>query len=170
MTSFWKGINEFEITDVTARADWSSTTPVPKFNGEHSQRKIFSDFFKSMVENNEWLSPMERMRQQQVSNDNYIAAWELWWKRFVNKRATLWNYLWKFYCLLPAAATEYINKLIMDATPEFLANMEGIGVNVEHCHLLLIYSIFQKLDQESKWLWDTSSKASLDIPKLAMLL
>lgn len=121
---FQTGINEFGPTNVTARVDRLSATlerirferiAIP--NGEYDRWKTFNDLYKSLVDNSEGIFPVEKMQylkphvvgdasrviqHLKISNDNYIASWELLRKRCESKMSSAWNYLQKFYSLSPA--------------------------------------------------------------------
>ncbi|XP_037924409.1 uncharacterized protein LOC119660103 [Hermetia illucens] len=121
---------------------------IPKFDGKYSQWRMFNDMFNSLIHCNETLSVVEKMQYLKthvqgdaarviqhldVNNENYEAARHMLRERYDNKRAMAWNYLHKFHNL-PMAKEDSDSsiKRVMDATAEFIANMNSIGVNTEH--------------------------------------
>ncbi|CAH1979224.1 unnamed protein product [Acanthoscelides obtectus] len=147
---------------------------IPHFDGSYDQWLFFRDTFRSLIHNNDALSPIQKfhylrlslkgsaadtIKSLEISNQNYNVAWDLLEERFENKQLLVNNHI-KALFDIPTIQREGYASLrdLVDRLQKHLRALEVLKLPVSHWDLILIYLISSKLDNATRREWEMRSK------------
>lgn len=143
---------------------------LPAFSGNYEEWITFKDLFISMVHNNSALSDVQKLhylkssvtgeaesllKHIQVTNNNYIQAWEVLSTRYGHKRLIV-NATLKRLFNIRKISTQTPNQLktLLDVTCECLHSLKNLNVSTESWDPIIIFLVVQKLDPDSHKEWE----------------
>lgn len=156
---------------------------IPTFSGKYVEWTSFKDLFVSLIHNNTNLDDVQKLhylkghlegeaeqllRHIPITADNYKACWSQLEDRYNNKKYLANCILQRFMNQknVNVESSSAIKELL-DVTNECLHALENLGIDVESWDIMVIYIISQKLDCESRKLWETkNNETSGELPKL----
>ena len=129
----------------------------------------FADLFKASVDSNNQLSNSEKLNYLKacakgeaaklissvtITDYNYEIAWELLHERYENKRSIVQAHLQAIWsqCSLKSESSTGLRKLL-ETTNENLRALTELGQPVEHWDAILVHSLSEKMDPESRKQW-----------------
>lgn len=147
---------------------------IPKYDGKsYESFPGFRDAFEAAVHNRENLSASQKfqylqglltgeaydlIRHMRVTGDDYENAWDMVKRRFDKKRHMVTNYIRRFIDQ-PSVSSGNCKSLrqLANATDEIIRGLSAIGNEARNRDPWLIFMLVQKLDQESRQAWATTS-------------
>lgn len=156
---------------------------IPTFSGSYVEWTSFRDLFVSLVHNNQGLDNVQKLhylkshlqgeaeqllRHIPIAADNYKTCWDQLENRFNNKRF-LANCILKRFMNQRNVTVESASSIkeLLDVTNESLHALKNLGIDVSSWDIMVIYIVAQKLDPESRKLWETkSNESSAELPQL----
>lgn len=158
---------------------------IPQFSGNLEEWISFRDIFENAIHKNSSISKAQKLTYLRsyltgeaaghiatlvISDANYDVAWTTLTNRYQNERVLLFSLLNRIINQpvhqFPSAAD--IRKLI-DTTQGAIRSLEFLQVPVQHWDVILVYIMFNKLDQSSRELWEHSI-TNTKIPALKDLI
>ncbi|XP_013164455.1 PREDICTED: uncharacterized protein LOC106115573 [Papilio xuthus] len=157
---------------------------IPTFSGKYVEWTSFRDLFVSLIHNNPSLDDVQRLhylkshlqgeaeqllRHIPITADNYTTCWAQLESRYNNKKF-LANCILKRFMNQRNITVESSSaiKELLDITNECLHALENLGVDVTSWDILVIYIVSQKLDPESRKLWENLiNDCSNKLPELS---
>lgn len=147
---------------------------LPKFSGSYNEYLQFFDTFKSLIEQNQSLSKVQKFyylksclvgeaqkitQSLEVTEQNYDIALDLLKKRYENKRIIINSHLKSIFDL-PSLTKENSHSLrtLLDTFLKDFRSLKNLGEPVENWSSILIYVLLSKLDFSSKREWENSIK------------
>lgn len=159
---------------------------IPTFSGEYQKWKAFHDIFEQTIHKNTRLSGVEKLQHLKTSvngqaaqiiqhlmitEENYEPAWDLLEKRYNNKRRIVSTYL---NTLLHQNKIQYATadqlKKIHDTTRECIYGIQSMEIDTNHCDFLLTHIILEKLDDETKRLFEQAIIDPKEVQKFDHLM
>lgn len=158
---------------------------IPKFSGKYSEWASFRDMFTSLIHNNGSIDNVQKLhylkssvtgeaeqllRHIPVTSDNYKVCWTQLESRYNNKKY-LANCILKKLTSQKVLTTESSSaiKLLLDTTKECLSALKNLGVSIHSWDVIVVFLISQKLDPESRKLWEQKvTETDLELPTMAM--
>ena len=142
---------------------------LPSFTGFYTNWMSFADLFEASVDSNNQLSNSEKLNYLKacvkgeagklissvtITGYNYEIAWELLHERYENKRSIVQAHLQAIWsqCSLKSESSTGLRKLL-ETTNENLRALTELGQPVEHCDAILVHSLSEKMDPESRKQW-----------------
>lgn len=143
---------------------------LPTFDGNVTNWIRFKDSFNAMVKENTNLSDIQKLfyldgcivgdarnitEKVEFSADGFDVAWTALMLRYDNKRIIIENHiveLLKLNSLYKEASSE-IHKII-DNVSVHLSALRKLGQNVDSWNMIIIQLVAQKLDNETRKLWE----------------
>lgn len=160
---------------------------IPKFFGSYEAFPTFQDLFLTLVHENKTLSGVQKLhylktsvggeaelllRHIQISEANYVQAWETLKRRYSNKRLIVTSLLKRMFNQkkLNSQNSNHI-KLLIDTTSECLNSLKNMNIKTEDWDPLINFILVQKLDTETHKEWEehVSSKSSDELPTFESL-
>lgn len=158
---------------------------LPVFSGDYREWEGFRDRFKSLVVDNQALSNVRRMhylcsclkdtasdcvRTLPVTDANFNIAWDTLKTRYENKRRLIHVHLHAFYSL-PNVSTGSADELraLRDHSNIFVQSLKNLERPVEHWDDMLVYSVSQRLDLDSRRAWELKLGDAADYPTFEQL-
>jgi len=149
---------------------------LPTFGGNLQEWTSYRDIFKSTVHDNPSLSKVQKMtylkstltgeaarliQSMSLTNASYDIAWSQLGDRYQNDRELLFYILRRFFNqpMVQAHSSSSLRSLI-DVTKETIRSLEALSRPVSMWDDIFLFSMFQKLDQMSRELWEQSLKDS----------
>jgi hypothetical protein len=157
---------------------------LPTFDGKIEEWTTFKDMFTTAIHGSKQLSDSQKLtylkaqlkreaaRQVQslvISDANYAIAWKQLSDRYQNDRQLLFALLKKItrQPQVVAASVSSLRQLI-DTSKECMRSLEVLSQPVKQWDSILLFILYEKLDQGSKELFEQTLKDST-IPKLQSL-
>lgn len=147
---------------------------IPEFNGSYDRWLQFYDSFTSLIYNNNALTNVQKfyylqtalkgeasgvIRALEVSDANYLVAWQMLKDRYENKRIIIHSHVKGLFELQGALKESHNNlRKLLDTFVTHYRCLKNLGQPVEHWDTLLIYLISNKLDLATKKDWEASVK------------
>lgn len=143
---------------------------IPTFTGTYEQWPTFQDLFTSIVHNNSSLSNVQKLhylktsisgeaeailKHVQVTENNYMQAWDILRKRYGNKRIIVNSILKRLLTqkkLNSQSASQL--KSLLDNTTECLNSLKNLQISTDSWDPIIIFLVVQKLDSESHKDWE----------------
>ncbi|XP_073956369.1 uncharacterized protein [Choristoneura fumiferana] len=143
---------------------------IPTFTGTYEQWPTFQDLFTSIVHNNASLSNVQKLhylktsisgeaeailKHVQVTENNYMQAWDILKKRYGNKRIIVNSILKRLFMqkkLNSQSASQL--KSLLDNTTECLNSLKNLQISTDSWDPIIIFLVVQKLDSESHKDWE----------------
>jgi len=158
---------------------------LPNFSGDLQEWSSYRDVFKSSVHDNPKLTNVQKLtylkstvsgeaarliQSISLTDASYDIAWSQLIARYQNERELLFHILRRLFTQ-PSVQINSASSLrsLIDVTKECLRSLEAINRPVQYWDDILLYHMFQRLDQPSKELWEQSLKDS-SIPLYAEFL
>lgn len=150
------------------------TIELPNFNGEQSHWISFHDTFKSLIDENQSLSDIQKLHYLRAcvkgeassiistienTSNNYAIAWGFLKERFDNRRIIIQQHVRNIFDL-PAITKESAQniRLIIDKIQTNLRSLKNLGEEVDHWDTVMIHLVVSKLDRQTHKEWEKSLK------------
>ncbi|XP_055615770.1 uncharacterized protein LOC129761939 [Toxorhynchites rutilus septentrionalis] len=153
---------------------------LPTFDGCVSEWITFRDTFKSLIDSNPQLSPIDKLSYlvASLSKDarkviesvehtaaNYTVAWALLEKRFDNKKLIVKTYIDSLFSIEPIKKECYESLMhLVDDFERNLCMIEKLGIPTDGWSVLLAHMICSRLDASTLKQWEIQHK-STEVPK-----
>ena len=148
------------------------TITLPIFGGRYEDWPSFLDLFTSLIHNKTTLSGAQKLhylksnlsgealqllKSFQITDVNYIEAWNLLNSRYNNKHFIVNAHLNTLMCI-PNASSESPSciKRILDTALESIRALTALELPVNHWDAILVHIIVNKLDFETHRQWELS--------------
>jgi len=176
-------------TPSTATTGTSSSTmqirlprlEIPAFSGNLQEWASFRDLFRTTIHANVSLSNVQKfaylksslsgeaarlVQSMSVTDSSYDLAWSQLTTRYQNDREQLF-FILKRLLSQPIVQLHSSTSLreLLDTTKECIRSLEVLQIRVNSWDAILMFIMFQRLDQTSKELWEQSLKDT-SIPSL----
>lgn len=155
---------------------------LPKFSGEFSAWKDFSDLFKSMVGENPELSNVEKMHylktclsgdaarrvaNLKVTHDTFNIAWKTLESRYDNKRMLIAAQVDSILDLKPikSKSARELNDM-MTTVDHALGALEALGCPVRAWDAFLVQRLVRLLDEDTREDWNIQLGSATSCPTL----
>ena len=149
---------------------------LPSFTGSYTDWMSFAVLFKASVDSNSQLSNSEKLNYLKacvkgeaaklissvtITEYNYEIAWELLRERYENKRSIVQAHLQAIWsqCSLKSESSNGLRKLL-ETTNQNLRALTELGQPVEHWDAILVHSLSEKMDPESRKQWQLDHLAT----------
>lgn len=154
---------------------------IPKFSGKYAEWPSFRDLFVSLVHKETSIDSIQKLhylkgcvtgeaeqllRHIPCTADNYKICWDQLESRYDNKK-------YQANCILKrltgqkvlASESSSAIRCLLDTTKECLNALNNLGIDIRSWDVIVIFLITQKLDSESRKLWEQKvSESSEDLP------
>lgn len=155
---------------------------LPTFAGLYSEWVTFRDLFTSLIHKNETLDDVQKLhylkshlsgeaeqllRHIPVTASNYSECWSILNKRFDNKRFLANSMLKRLVHQSSITKESSANvKTLLDTTVDCLHGLRSLGIDVSSWDAIVVYLGSEKLDHESRKLWELriSSSTNDELP------
>lgn len=158
---------------------------IPTFSGDYMEWPSFRDSFRSLIHKQSCLDNVQKLhylkgflsgeaeqllRHYKITSDNYVNCWSVLEKRYNNKRYLVNCYLKKLLGQKPLIMeSSSAIKFLSDTTSECLIELQNLGVDVSSWDVILIYLLSEKLDPESRKLWEKKvTKYADELPSMTL--
>ncbi|XP_055838743.1 uncharacterized protein LOC129906826 [Episyrphus balteatus] len=157
---------------------------LPKFDGNYLNWRQFYDLFKQLI-HDQPIPPAQKLyflranvtgdahsliQHFQPTDKNYDVAWKTLVDRFDNRRLLLTAQLTKLLSQSPAIGTASSIKRMHDTTKEGMQAISNLGFDTSSWDPIIVHLILQKLDKESRTLFEQSLDDPRSSPTLDELL
>lgn len=156
------------------------------FDGNYQNWLGFRDLYEQMIHNNKDISPVEKFTYLKTSingdaaqlikhmlptANNYESAWTSISNRYNNGRRLVETYL-RMMCNQPKVKSEsaVALKKLHDTTLECIHAMTNLEIDTNQSDFLLNYIVTQKLDRETKRLYEQTLREPKKIQKFSELM
>ncbi|XP_055589611.1 uncharacterized protein LOC129741843 [Uranotaenia lowii] len=153
---------------------------LPSFGGKLRDWVSFRDSFQSLIHNNEQLAPMEKFTYLrsalsgdalkeilsiELSDANYIIAWDILTERYENKKLIVKAYLDGLFSLesIRKEGYESINYLITEFEKNLMM-LQKVGEDTDGWSTILAHMLYTRLDSVTLRNWETHHN-STEVPK-----
>ncbi|KAJ0169499.1 hypothetical protein K1T71_015086 [Dendrolimus kikuchii] len=158
---------------------------IPKFSGKYAEWASFRNLFTSLIHKNGNIDNVQKLhylkssvtgeaeqllRHIPVTSDNYLICWSQLESRYNNKKF-LANCILKKLINQKVLTTESSTsiKQLLDTTKECLYGLQNLGVDISSWDIIVIFLVSQKLDPESRKLWEQKvTESAQELPSLTM--
>lgn len=152
---------------------------IPIFSGKYTEWTSFRDLFTSLVHKNKDIDDVQKLhylkahltgeaeqllRHMPITSESYSKCWTQLEGRYANKQYLSNCILKRFVSqkpLLTESATDIKN--LLDCTTETLGALSSLGIDVGSWDVIIIYIVSQKLDHDSRKLWECKVSESLSL-------
>lgn len=146
---------------------------IPLFTGCYESWPAYQDLFISLVHNNTSLSSVQKLhylktsiggeaenllKHIQVTENNYLQAWNTLKERYGNKRLIVNSLLKRLFAqkkIMNQSANSI--KALLDTTSECINNLQNLNISTDSWDPIIIFLVVQKLDPESHKQWEAYS-------------
>ncbi|XP_055836638.1 uncharacterized protein LOC129905223 [Episyrphus balteatus] len=157
---------------------------LPKFDGNYLNWRQFYDLFKQLI-HDQPIPPAQKLyflranvtgdahsliQHFQPTDKNYDVAWKTLVDRFDNRRLLLTAQLTKMLSQSPAIGTASSINRMHDTTKEGMQAISNLGFDTSSWDPIIVHLILQKLDKESRTLFEQSLDDPRSSPTLDELL
>lgn len=157
------------------------TIQIPTFSGKYEEWQTFFDLFCSLIHNNKYLSPVQKLhylkgnlsgepeiliRNYSTTDANYEEAWNQLTERYNNKRFNCNAILRILFAQKPIyTESATLLKQLVDTTSTCLKSLNNMGVPTDTWDMIINYLVVSKLDSESMKHWEQNlSISNCDLP------
>lgn len=148
---------------------------LPKFDGNYLHWRQFYDLFKQLI-HEQPIPPAQKLyflranvtgeahsliQHFQPTDNNYEVAWKTLVERFDNRRLLLTAQLTRLLSQSLAVGTASSLRRLHDTTKEVMQATTNLGFKVDNWDPIVVHLMLQKLDKESRALFEQS----LDNPR-----
>ncbi|XP_018405357.1 PREDICTED: uncharacterized protein LOC108781749, partial [Cyphomyrmex costatus] len=158
------------------------TIDLPKFDGNYERWVPFRDLFESLIATSLALSAVQKLyylrsaltgeaakviTSLEITNDNYVIAWELLKNRYENKRLIV-QHLIQTLLDLPSINKESYAGLrqLVDNVSQHVQTLSKLEQPVGSWSTLLIHIILPKVDRGSRREWELKRSKMEEFPTL----
>ncbi|XP_054267255.1 uncharacterized protein LOC128989390 [Macrosteles quadrilineatus] len=151
---------------------------LPQFAGDYQSWKPFSDLFDSLVISNPDLTDVTRLHYLknslvgeaaqlissfQITEENFIPAWEKLVARFENKRVLINKHLDDIFNIQPLKqkSAKGLNHLISTVN-ESLGSLKSLGSPIDQWDHILVYLTVHRLDPDTHEAWELHQGVSTE--------
>ncbi|XP_070153665.1 uncharacterized protein [Polyergus mexicanus] len=155
---------------------------LPKFDGNYERWIPFRDLFESLIASNISLPNVQKLHylrsaltgeaakmisSLEITNDNYVIAWNLLKQRFENKRLIV-QYLIQMLLDIPAIIKESHTDLrvLVDNIVQYTQSLIKFGQPVESWSTIIIHILLPKIDKGSRREWESKRSTIEQFPTL----
>ncbi|CAH1115111.1 unnamed protein product [Psylliodes chrysocephalus] len=159
---------------------------LPLFDGSYDKWFSFHDIFQKVIHQSSFLTTIEKMQylktnirgeaskiieHLEITEDNYLSAWELLKKRYENKRLLVSTLVDKILDL-PVCHDESVEKLkqLHDVTMECLNAIKNIGIETMSWGPIVTRIIMRKWDPTTSKLFEQNLTKPHEVPDLATVM
>lgn len=138
---------------------------LPKFDGNYERWIPFRDLFESLIASNNALPSVQKLHylrsaltgeaakvisSLEITNDNYVIAWNLLKQRFENKRLIV-QYFIQMLIDIPVITKESYADLrqLVDNISQYTQSLMKLGQPVESWSTIIIHIVLPKIDKRS---------------------
>lgn len=146
------------------------TIQLPIFTGNYEEWPTYQDMFQSLVHQNTSLTPVQKLhylkttvageaatllKHIQVTDANYMQAWETLSHRYGNRRLIV-NALLRRLITQRKCITQSSQQLksLLDTSTECLNSLKNMKICIDSWDPIIIFLVVQKLDPESRREWE----------------
>ena len=158
---------------------------IPSFSGNYHKWTTFYDLYTTMIHNKETLSAVQKFHylkthladeakqmidHVQITEANYATAWQMLVDRYQNVRLLVNSHVHNLMSqptLTTASSTQIKN--LLDITKENLNCLQNLNIDIQTWNPIIIYIITQRLDPETRRLWEQSLQHPKEIPTLELM-
>lgn len=160
---------------------------LPTFSGAYEDWQSFEDVFTSLIGTNKSISDVQKLhylkscvtgeaksaiKNFQVTENNYIEAWNVLKNRYSHKRLIVDAILKRLFSskkIINQSASQL--KMLIDNTNECLSSLKGLNISTASWDPILVFLTTQKLDSETHKEWETfvSKEYHQDLPSFKSL-
>ncbi|XP_071646703.1 uncharacterized protein [Temnothorax longispinosus] len=172
--------NQLPVQNVKANIKLP-TINLPTFSGNYEAWMGFYDNFKSIVHDNENLSPVQKLQylksslideaaqviqSLEISSQNYEVAWALVVERYDNRRIIIQSHIRALFDLsvISKESSTQLRSLV-DAALRHTRALHALGQPTESWDALLFHLLTSKLDRNSYQEWERSLDGT-DMPSI----
>lgn len=144
---------------------------IPKFSGDYAEWITFRDLFTSLIDKNEDIDNVQKLqylkghltgeaeqllRHIPIANNGYQQGWTLLNERYNNKQYLVNCIFKRFFSLKPISIeSSSCIKSFLDSINDMINGLSNLDINTESWDVLIIYIMSQKLDVESRKMWES---------------
>lgn len=156
---------------------------IAKFDGSYFRWMEFRDTFRSLIHENNRISPVNKFHylisylegeaartisNLEVSSNNYKEAWSLLLDRYDNKRLLISHHLSALFNIhAMSKESEKSLRFLVDHVTKNLRALSNLGQATEHWDVIIIHLVASKLDNHTFMKWEEYRNAlSTDAPTL----
>lgn len=156
---------------------------IPKFSGNYSEWQNFHDLFKSLIVSNNNLQDSQKLhylklslegsaaqiiKHLNITESNFLSAWNILNKRYENKRLIINSYLNILISLL-TVQNDSVQELrnLHDTTAEVVRALKNLGRDIDND--LLVFIKVKKLSKFSLIEWEKNLGDSNEFPSYEKL-
>ncbi|XP_062533826.1 uncharacterized protein LOC134202861 [Armigeres subalbatus] len=158
---------------------------LPSFCGQLREWVSFRDTFRSLIHNNQQLTEMDKftylrsslsgealqeINSVQMSDVNYVIAWEMLEKRYENKKLIVKAHLDSLFSIEPIRREGYepLSRLIGDFDKHLLM-LDKVGEATDNWSTILVHMVCSRLDSTTLRNWETHHN-SKEVPNYKALM
>jgi hypothetical protein len=158
----------------------------PTFEGDTCSWLQFTDTFEALIVNNTALSSVQKFHylivslkneaknlisNLQITNENFLVAWQLVTQRYKNKRLIDVMYA-KHVCQMPQVKKGDASSLhqVVNHVSSHMNALQALSLNVSVQDFMLIYLMLASLDGETQREWELMTAPRADTPRTAELI
>ncbi|KAL7307803.1 hypothetical protein TKK_0000125 [Trichogramma kaykai] len=153
-----------------------STIDLPQFSGDQLEWETFKGMFLQILKLQYLIRSLtgevaNRLKNVQITADNYDGAWQAILDRYDNKRVLLATHM-SHVISCPAMQKKSIEELrrVLDVIRESKQALDNLKIDPEHMgELWLIHHTVNKLDQATRLDWERQVDETDGFPKYAQL-
>lgn len=144
---------------------------LPIFDGQYGNWLEFKDSFVALVDGDNSLNNIQKfyylrsslskevlevIKSIEVSDSNYIVAWQFLKDRFENKKLIIYNHIRAIFEHPSLSKESYVElRNLYDSTTKHLRALKSLGENTDAWDRLIIYIISNKFDNITRRDWET---------------
>lgn len=158
---------------------------IPHFDGTYDSWQNFKDLFTTSVDQNATLSNVVKMQHlkslvkgdaanvistMQITEANYLLAWNALKERYDNKRAQI-TYHFNKLAAIPVVGINSLSKLktMRDTIQVSLGSLQLLGYETQAWGPILVHQIIQKFTVELRKEWEKTLQGTTEYPQFATL-
>lgn len=157
---------------------------LPKFDGNYLNWRPFYELFKQLI-HDQPISPAQKLfylranvtgdahsliQQFQATDANYETAWKTLVERFDNKRLLLTAQLNRMFNQSITIGTAASLRRLHDTTKEVMQSITNLNYNVDNWDPIVVHLMLNKLDKESRVLFEQALDDPRSSPTLTEFL
>ena len=170
---FEKSVSDTSVSEAgsdSARVAKLPKIPLPSFSGKEEDWPSFCDLFTTLVHNTAGLSDAvklqylkscftdeaaEQIKDVKTLDGNYASTWKALKNRYHNPRLVI-NKLLASFMEIPPIKKEsaFEMRAFVDKAQRIIRSLKNMKLPTEHWDVLLVYLLSDRLDPESRKLWE----------------
>lgn len=159
--------------------------PLPKFQGNYDAWLEYRDSFRSLIDENDSLTSMQKYHYLRASLDgtasqvikaldfvaeSYSLAWRTLCERYDNNKLLIHNHVKALFSFEPIQKESCFKiRKLLDDLSKHLRSLSQLGEKTENWDTLLIFMIASKLDNQTLREWERHTAFMTHSPRLTEL-